>query len=149
LLVNARIRSLGETVLRVKDLERTKRFYVEVVGLDILQEFPGIAFLEVAAGYGGHTQIVGLFQEALPVPFPEDHRGEVSVAHSSLHHFAVEIAKEDYEPELQRLRGLGVELTTFVHQWCRWRSIYIRDPEGNILEYVCYDETIDKELGGR
>ena len=38
------VRGLGEVVLRVRDLERMQRFYTRV-----------------ADGYGGHTQIVGLF----------------------------------------------------------------------------------------
>jgi catechol-2,3-dioxygenase len=41
---------LGETVLRVKDLPAVRRFYTDVVGLDILQEFDGITFLKVADG---------------------------------------------------------------------------------------------------
>ena len=73
--MNARIRGLGETVLRVKDLPAVRRFYTEVIGLEILQEFDGITFLKVADGYGGHTEIVGLFHESMPVPFPKDPRG--------------------------------------------------------------------------
>lgn len=140
--MNPRIRALGETVLRVKNLEAVKRFYTEVVGLDVLQEFNGITFLKVANGFAGHTQIIGLFHESLPVPFPKDRREPVGLEQTSLHHFALEMDKRDFEPELERLRSLGVEVTTFEHRWCRWRSIYIRDPEGNILELVCYDESV-------
>jgi len=147
--VNARIRGLGETVLRVKDLPAVRRFYTEVVGLDILQEFDGITFLKVADGYGGHTQIVGLFHESMPVPFPGDPRGPVRLEQTSLHHFALEIDKRDFDAELARLRGLGVEVTTVEHRWCRWRSVYVRDPEGNILELVCYDEAIGSEAIAR
>src|SRR6266498_1356285 len=75
--MNPRIRALGETVLRVKDLQRVKRFYTDVIGLDVLREFEGIAFLKVSNGYGGHTQIIGLFHESLPVPFPKDPREPV------------------------------------------------------------------------
>jgi len=35
-LMNPRVRALGETVLRVKNLERVKRFYTDVIGLDVL-----------------------------------------------------------------------------------------------------------------
>jgi catechol-2,3-dioxygenase len=31
-------------------------------------------------------------------------------------------------------------VATVEHRWCRWRSLYVHDPEGNILELVCYDE---------
>ena len=140
--MNPRIRALGETVLRVKDLERVKRFYADVIGLDVLREFDGIAFLKVADGYGGHTQIIGLFHESLPVPFPKDAREPVQLERTSLHHFALEIDKNDFDAELARLQRLGAEITTVEHQWCRWRSLYVRDPEGNILELVCHDAAI-------
>lgn len=61
---------------------------------------------------------------------------------TSLHHFALEIDKKDFDTELARLKELGIELTTVDHRWCRWRSLYVHDPEGNILELVCYDEAI-------
>ncbi len=141
--MNPRIRALGEAVLRVKDLQRVKRFYADVIGLDILREFEGIAFLKVSNGHGGHTQIIGLFHESLPVPFPKDLREPVHLDSTSLHHFALEIDKGDFNAELDRLQGLGVEVTTFEHRWCRWRSLYVHDPEGNILELVCYDEAIE------
>jgi len=134
---------LGETVLRVKDLERVKRFYTDVIGLDVLREFDGIAFLKVSEGYGGHTQIIGLFHESLSVPFPKDAREPVHLEATSLHHFALEIDKHDFDAELARLRQLGIEATTVEHRWCRWRSLYVHDPEGNILELVCYDEAIE------
>lgn len=140
--MNPRVRALGETVLRVKDLEAVKRFYTDVIGLDVLREFDGIAFLKVSDGYGGHTQIVGLFHESLPVPFPKDLREPVRIGPTSLHHFALEIDRNDFDAELNRLQRLGVEVTTVEHRWCRWRSLYVRDPEGNILELVCYDEKI-------
>jgi catechol-2,3-dioxygenase len=129
-------------VLRVKDLQRVKRFYTDVIGLDVLREFDGIVFLKVSDGYGGHTQIIGLFHESLPVPFPRDAREAVHLEATFLHHFALEIGKKDFDAELARLQQLGVEVTTVEHRWCRWRSLYVHDPEGNILELVCYDEAI-------
>jgi catechol-2,3-dioxygenase len=139
--VNPRIKAVGEVVLRVKDLDTVKKFYTEIVGLDILREFDGITFLRVAPGHGGHTEIVGLFQASLPDPFGK-RRGTIDADATSLHHFALEIDSRDYEAELQRLKGLGAEITTFEHGWCHWRSIYIRDPEGNVVELVCFDETV-------
>ena len=140
--MNPRMRALGETVLRVKDLQRVKRFYTDVIGLDVLREFDGIVFLKVSDGYGGHTQIIGLFHESLPVPFPRDAREAVHLEATSLHHFALEIDRKDFDTELACLKQLGIELTTVEHRWCRWRSLYVHDPEGNILELVCYDEAI-------
>src|SRR5687768_17940602 len=116
--MNPRLRALGETVLRVKDLEAVKRFYTDVIGLDLLREFEGIAFLKVSDGYGGHTQIVGLFHESLPVPFPTDPREPVHPESTSLHHFALEIDKGYFEAEMDRLQRLGVEVRRVEHRWC-------------------------------
>ena len=77
--MNPRVRALGETVLRVKDLERVKRLYTDVIGLDVLREF---------------------------VPFPNDPRDPVHLEATSLHHFALEIDKGDFHAELDRLTGL-------------------------------------------
>lgn len=147
--MNPRIRALGETVLRVKDIQTVKDFYTKVIGLDVLREFEGITFLTVADGYGGHTQIIGLFHESMPVPyrsvpapFRNVRREDVRIESTSLHHFALEIDKGDYEYELERLKSLGIEVVTYEHTWCHWRSIYVKDPEGNIVELVCYDESV-------
>jgi catechol 2,3-dioxygenase-like lactoylglutathione lyase family enzyme len=83
----------------------------------------------------------------LPRPFREarDRRAgrRNHLESTSLHHFALEIDKRDFDVELDRLQRLGVEVHTVEHRWCRWRSIYVRDPEDNIVELVCYDETIE------
>jgi catechol 2,3-dioxygenase len=46
------------------------------------------------------------------------------------------------EAEQARLEGLGVRVTTAEHAWVRWRSLYVDDPEGNTVEWVCYDESV-------
>jgi catechol-2,3-dioxygenase len=140
--LNPRIKALGEIVIRVRDLQRALDFYTTVIGLDVLRTFEGITFLQIANGYGGHTQIIGLFHESIPTAFKNAERGQVDIARTSLHHFAFEIDKSDYAAELDRLKGLGAEVATATHPWCHWRSIYVKDPEGNIVELVCYDETV-------
>ena len=30
----------------------------------------------------------------------------------------------------------------FVHEWLHVRSLYFPDPEGNLLEFVCYDASV-------
>jgi catechol-2,3-dioxygenase len=51
------IRALGEVAFRVNNLPEMKRFYQEVLGLEVLGEFPTAALLKIAADYGGHTQV--------------------------------------------------------------------------------------------
>jgi catechol-2,3-dioxygenase len=105
-----------------------------------MKEFEGIAFFRIADGCGGHAQILGMFEESRPLPIRQLVRPSVNPVATSLHHFAVEIDKADYEQELTRLTRLGVSVTTAVHPWCHWRSVYVLDPEENVVELICYDE---------
>ena len=57
-------------------------------------------------------------------------------------HIAFAIALDDYAAELDRLKGLGLEVQTATHDWVKWRSLYVRDPEGNEVELVCYDPSV-------
>jgi hypothetical protein len=33
-------------------------------------------------------------------------------------------------------------VTAAEHAWVRWRSLYVDDPEGNTVEWVCYDVSV-------
>jgi len=139
---NPHIRGLGETVLRVKNLSVMRNFYSRIIGLELMKEFDGIVFFSIADGFGGHMQILGMFEEGRAVPIPQATRGPVVPQSSALHHFAFEIDKAHYSEELNRLTALGLTVSTATHAWCHWRSIYVLDPEDNIVELVCYDETV-------
>src|SRR6185436_695686 len=128
------VKALGEVALRVNDLQLMKRFYQDVLGLEVLGEFAKLALLRIADGYGGHTQVLGLFDRSVPVG-PE---------HTTVDHIAFTIAIEDYESERQRLEALGLDVEVKNHEWIGWRSLYFRDPEGNEVELVCYDPALGK-----
>lgn len=140
--MNPAIKGLGETVLRVRDLESMKEFYANIIGLELIKEFPKVAFFKIAEGFSGHTQVIGLFAEELPRAFVNDNTSTIEPACSSLHHFALEISSEDYLAEKTRLENTGLEVITAEHQWCQWRSIYVKDPENNVVELVCYDKSV-------
>lgn len=61
------VKGLGEVALRVNDFAMMKRFYQEVLGLEVLGEFGNAALLKIADGYGGHTPVLGLFDRSVPV----------------------------------------------------------------------------------
>ena len=66
----------------------------------------------------------------------------LEAATSTVDHIAFEISLADYESEKVRLESLGETVTTDEHAWVHWRSLYVRDPEGNEVEWVCYDESV-------
>jgi catechol 2,3-dioxygenase-like lactoylglutathione lyase family enzyme len=61
------VKELGETALRVNNLERMKRFYQGVLGFELLGEFPDAVLLKIAEGHAGHSQILGLFDRSVSV----------------------------------------------------------------------------------
>lgn len=40
------------------------------------------------------------------------------------------------------LQSVGLNVEVQEHEWVKWRSLYFRDPEGNRVELVCYDESL-------
>jgi catechol 2,3-dioxygenase-like lactoylglutathione lyase family enzyme len=133
---------LGELVLRVRDLDGMQRFYQEVFGLELLRRFERMAFLRVADGRAGHTTIVALFDQGLPSPIAPLPRTSTDVPRTTLHHFALEIPLADHAAWKARLEAHGLAVTTAEHVWVRWRSLYVADPEGNVVELVCHDPSL-------
>jgi catechol-2,3-dioxygenase len=50
---------------------------------------------------------------------------------------ALELAPEDFEAEEQRLKALGYELRYGQHPVIPSRTMYVTDPEGNEVEFIC------------
>ena len=136
-----RVKGLGEVSILVKDLDAMRKFYEEVVGLEVLRRDESFVFFKVAEGYGGHTQNLALFQAENRF-FLENKSIQHNPEHTTLHHIALNVALEDFESEKMRLEGLGLKINATVHEWLHVRSLYFADPEGNTLEFVCYDETV-------
>lgn len=131
------IRGLGEIALRVQDLAAMRAFYERVVGLECMQAFPNAAFFRIAEGVDGHTQILALFDRSASPGY----RG-LSREQTTLDHLALAISVRDFATELARLQSLGLEVSTAEHAWVHWRSLYFADPEGNRVEFVCYDAAV-------
>ena len=136
-----RIKGLGEASIRVMDLEAMHKFYEDVVGLEVLRRDESFVFFKIAEGYGGHTQNLALFDAANRI-FLETKSPQLSQERTTLHHIALNVSLEDFESEKQRLESLGPQVRATEHAWLHVRSLYFADPEGNLLEFVCYDESV-------
>jgi catechol-2,3-dioxygenase len=136
-----RIKGLGEVSIRVKDLNAMHEFYEEVVGLEVLRRDESFVFFKVAEGYGGHTQNLALF-DATNISVVKPRSPQLSAEQSTLHHIALNISLEIFDSEKRRLEGLGLKVHATEHEWLHVRSLYFSDPEGNSLEFVCYDASV-------
>ncbi|WP_267642675.1 VOC family protein [Haloarchaeobius amylolyticus] len=131
------VKELGELALRVADLEEMTVFYRDVVGLAVLRRFDDCTFFSLREGYGGHTQILALFDRSDEAEYVAP-----APARTTVDHFAFTVDLADFEAERDRLESLGVDLDLATHEWVSWRSLYFSDPEENRVEFVCYDETV-------
>lgn len=138
-MIVSRIRGLGEIALRVTDLDRMQAFYEQIVGLQLMKRFPTSAFFRIAEGVGGHTQILALFDRG-DRRFSSDERPP-----TTLDHLAFAIVQEDFADEKRRIEELRVPMEFAEHSWVQWRSFYISDPEGNKVEWVCFDASVTDE----
>ena len=123
-----KIKGLAEIVLNVHNLEQSLRFYQEVLGLEVMGR-PGPVFLRAGSPAVSVPQMVVL------VPLPADAAEFVSPR--TLHHLALELAPEDFEAEEQRLKDLGYEIRYGQHPVIPSRTMYVDDPDGNEVEFIC------------
>lgn len=130
------IKGLGEIALQVKDMEKMTHFYRDVVNLEHMAEFEAANFFRIAEGVEGHTQILALFDRSGVDGYQTF---EPSRQSPPLDHFAFGISPDDFEAEYERLTALGCDVSLSIHHWVGWRSMYVLDPEGNQVEWVCYD----------
>jgi len=131
------IKGLGEIAFRVSDLDAMQRFYREVIGLELLKRFEDAVFFRLAEGYGGHTQVLALFDRSA-----QPNYAGLNPSTTTVDHIAFEIDLADFEPEKRRLEKQGVAVRTAEHPWVHWRSLYVTDPEGHTVELVCYDPSV-------
>jgi catechol 2,3-dioxygenase-like lactoylglutathione lyase family enzyme len=131
------IRGLGEVALRVRDLDAMQSFYENVIGLELLRRFERAAFFRLTEGFGGHTQVLALFDRSADSDF-----AGLNPATTTVDHLAFEIDLADFERERKRIEDLGLAVTTAEHGWVHWRSLYVDDPDGNSVELVCFDPSV-------
>ncbi|MGA9801713.1 MAG: VOC family protein [Terriglobales bacterium] len=131
------VRGLGEIAFRVNNLDAMQKFYEEVIGLPLMARDHNCAFFKIAEGFGGHTQVLALFDRSQNPGY----RGP-DMATSTIDHIAFEIPLADFDGEKKRLESLGLQVETTEHAWVHWRSLYVADPEGNQVELVCYDASV-------
>jgi lactoylglutathione lyase len=117
--------------LLVDDFAATFRFYREVVGLPT--SYPEDATGPYAEFELGGDKYLGLFDRALmleAVGRPAD------LARSADDHAVLCISVDDVDGEARRLEALGVRLEgpPADHEPWEMRTVYVRDPEGNLVE---------------
>ena len=140
---NPSITGMAEVALRVHDLDLMRKFYEQVIGLEVLREINDgngrIIFYAVGTGHDH----LALFEEKWEAWFTRDKLPKIDPQLTTLSHFAIRIALEDFESEKKRIEQLGIEIVhTNESSWLHCRMFYFFDPEGNLIEFNSHDERV-------
>lgn len=109
---------IDHVVLHVDDIQRSKKFYTEILGMTPYREDDGQVFLH--AGQQG----LALFKNPVDAPLK---------AGNDLNHLALNVAAGSYETIKAELEKQGVAVTGRPGQE---RCIYFRDPDGHRLQLM-------------
>ena len=126
-----RLLGLHHVTVIVADLDRTTAFYRDVLGLALVRE--GVNDDDPDARhfwFGDATGTAGTLMSFME--YPEMEPAKVGVG--SVHHVALSVSStEELEAWRDYLRSRGIDCTD-VFERGGLRSIYLRDPDGHIVE---------------
>ncbi len=108
--------ALRHLALRTRDLDKTKRFYMELLGLREAFPHPGMIFLESAGG-GDLLNFVRV-------------RRRFDPGTGGLDHFGLHVSRARFPGLVKRVKAEGVKI---VGRRGRW-SLYVKDPNGYTVE---------------
>ena len=140
---NPSITGIAEIALRVHDLSLMRGFYEQVIGLKVLREIEESNGTVIFYAVGAGNDHMALFEEKWMDWFTRDKSPQIDPKLTTLSHFAIGIALDDFESEKKRLEQLGIEIVhSNTSSWLHCRMFYFYDPEGNLIEFNSHDETI-------
>ncbi len=121
---------IAEIVLWTADQERALRFYRDLLGLGVLSP-PGLrnVFLKVGDGHAGIPQMIVL------VPKTDEVKAQPSGY--QLHHMAFALPAEAFDAQHATLTAAGYQPRGGVHPVLASRTMYVDDPDGNEVEFIC------------
>jgi catechol 2,3-dioxygenase-like lactoylglutathione lyase family enzyme len=120
-------RGLHHTALISSDVERTGRFYQDVLGFPLTElienrDYPGSSHFFFDIGNGN---LLAFFD------FPGLDVGPYAEVLGGLHHMAISVEPQRWEELVERLRAAGVD-----HEVHSGVSVYFRDPDGARIELI-------------
>jgi catechol-2,3-dioxygenase len=112
-------RGLRHLALKTRDLARTERFYLDIIGLRTAFEHKGMIFLETPGG-DDLLNFVGT-------------RTAFAAARGGLDHFGLSFPRAEWKKAVARVKQAGVKITGRRGS----AAIYIEDPNGYTVELYC------------
>jgi glyoxylase I family protein len=125
------IREIDHLVLRVTDLDRMLRFYCDALGCSVELRRDDLGLVQLRAGRS--------MLDLVPVEGPIGRQGGAAPGREgrNLDHFCVRVEPFDEQAIRRELQAHGVEAGPVEMRYGaegRGPSIYVKDPEGNVVE---------------
>jgi glyoxylase I family protein len=125
------IRGLDHVVLRVEDLARSLRFYVELLGCSEERRSDALGLVQLRAG----ANLIDLI--VVDSPLGKLGGPPAGSQARNVDHFALQLAHFDAARIAARLTEFGVEPGDVAQRYGALGmgpSMYVRDPDGNVVE---------------
>jgi len=121
---------ISEIVLWTADTERSLKFYRDLLGLEVISPptLPNV-FLKVGEGNAGIPQMIVLV--------PKSEMVKAAPFGYQLHHMALELPEEAFDTQYEVFVAAGYEPRDGKHPVLASRTMYIDDPDGNEVEFIC------------
>jgi len=137
-----RVTELDHIVLNVGDIDRSLKFYTEVLGLhaERLEEFKSgkVGFPSVRINDGTIIDLFPIKGAKPPARQPVDKNN------GNLNHFCLVVGREDFSGVVNFLTQRQISIREGpVSRWGargQATSVYFLDPDGNEIEIRCYPE---------
>jgi catechol 2,3-dioxygenase len=120
---------IGHVVIKVRDIERSKKFYTEVLGLQQMMELPQLKAAFFASNGRDHHELA-CFEVGADAAAAQPRQ-------IGLAHIAFRLRDEDHlRAAYKEFKEKNVPIVFTVDHGIT-KSIYFRDPDGNQLEVYC------------
>ena len=137
------IRGIHHTAISTVDLERSIRFYRDLMGFEEVMDFSwpegttnmnATHALKETAGrvvlLKAGNSMIELFQYTTPAPVPRD--SERRLCDHGITHFCIDV--DDIDAEYERLQAAGMLFHCPPVDYGTVKTTYGRDPDGNVIE---------------
>ena len=122
---------IAEIVLWTADKERSLAFYRDLLGLEVISPpaLPNI-FLKVSEGHAGIPQMIVLVPKSAEI--------KAKPSGYQLNHLAFELEASAFDAQYAALVAAGLQPRDGKHPVFASRTLYIDDPDGNEVEFICH-----------
>jgi catechol-2,3-dioxygenase len=121
---------IAEIVLWTADQQQSLQFYRDLLGLEVISPptLPNI-FLKAGDGHAGIPQMIVLVPKSATI--------KAQPSGYQLHHMAFELPAEEFDIQHNTLVAAGFTPRDGKHPVLASRTMYIDDPDGNEVEFIC------------